>query len=62
MPEGLPELRPDLRAKHGLLEQAAKQVDEYFQALRDKWQGRPNPGADAQIDAARGPGGRCGPC
>lgn len=38
MPEGLPELRPYLRAKYNLPEQAADQVDEYFQALRDKWQ------------------------
>ena len=38
MPEGLPELRPYLRAKYGLPEQAANQIDEYFQALRTKWQ------------------------
>ena len=38
MPEGLPELRPYLRAKYGLPEQAADQIDEYFQALRTKWQ------------------------
>lgn len=37
MPEGLPELRPYLRAKYGLPDQAARQLDEYFQALRDKW-------------------------
>ena len=37
MPEGLPELRPYLRAKYGLPDQAARQLDEYFQALRDRW-------------------------
>lgn len=37
MPEGLPELRPYLRAKYGLPERAAQQLDEYFQALRDQW-------------------------
>jgi len=37
MPEGLPELRAYLRAKYGLPDQAAGQIDEYFQALRDRW-------------------------
>jgi transcriptional regulator with XRE-family HTH domain len=37
-PEGLPELRAYLRVKYDLPEQAADQLDEYFQALRDKWQ------------------------
>jgi transcriptional regulator with XRE-family HTH domain len=37
MPEGLPELRSYLRAKYGLPDQAAEQIDEYFQALRGKW-------------------------
>lgn len=37
MPERLPELRPYLRAKYGLPEQATDQLDEYFQALRDRW-------------------------
>jgi transcriptional regulator with XRE-family HTH domain len=37
MPEGLPELRPYLRAKYQLPDQAARQLDEYFQALRERW-------------------------
>jgi protein involved in plasmid replication-relaxation len=37
VPEGLPELRPYLRAKYGLHDRAARQLDEYFQALRYKW-------------------------
>lgn len=39
IPEGLPELRPYLRAKYGLPERAARQLDEYFQALRGQWDG-----------------------
>jgi len=35
--DSLPELRPYLRAKYGLPDQAASQIDEYFQALRNKW-------------------------
>ncbi len=37
MPEGLPELAPYLRTKYGMPEQAVAQLDEYFQALRDRW-------------------------
>lgn len=37
VPEGLPELLPYLRAKYDLPEQAANQIDEYFQALRSGW-------------------------
>jgi transcriptional regulator with XRE-family HTH domain len=37
MPEKLPELRPYLRLKYNLPEGAANQLDEYFQALRDRW-------------------------
>ena len=37
MPEGLPELRPYLRAKYGLSDRAVEQIDEYFQALRPQW-------------------------
>jgi transcriptional regulator with XRE-family HTH domain len=50
MPEGLPELRPYLRAKYGLPEQAANQIDEYFQALREKWQSRTNDQEDTRHD------------
>src|SRR5258708_2220478 len=35
--EHLPELRPYLRAKYNLPDQAATQIDEYFRALRDHW-------------------------
>lgn len=38
MPEGLPELKPYLRAKYGLGDRALEQLDEYFQALRAGWQ------------------------
>ena len=37
MPEGLPEFAPYLRTKYGLPDQAVAQLDEYFQALRDRW-------------------------
>lgn len=46
MPEGLPELRPYLRAKYNLPEQAARQLDEYFQALRHRWE----PGGEESHD------------
>ena len=36
MPEGLPELRPYLRAKYGLNETAARRLEGYFQALQDQ--------------------------
>ena len=41
MPEGLPEFAPYLRTKYGLPDQAAAQLDEYFQALRDRWNTEP---------------------
>lgn len=37
MPEGLPEFEPYLRTKYGLPDQAVAALDEYFQALRDRW-------------------------
>jgi transcriptional regulator with XRE-family HTH domain len=42
MPEGLPELRPYLRAKYDLPTKALDQIDEYFQALRSGWELSPN--------------------
>lgn len=50
MPEGLPELLPYLRAKYGLPEQAASQIDEYFQALRTTWMPRTNDQEDTRHD------------
>ena len=38
MPQGLPELKPYLRAKYGLTGRPAEQLDEYFQALRGSWE------------------------
>lgn len=55
MPEGLPELRPYLRAKYGLPDQAASQIDEYFQALRSKWQPRTNDQEDTRHDGGSPP-------
>jgi len=55
MPEGLPELRPYLRAKYGLPEQAANQIDEYFQALRTKWQPSPNDQEESDHDGGNPP-------
>jgi transcriptional regulator with XRE-family HTH domain len=37
IPTSLPELKPYLRAKYGLPDQAVGQIDEYFQALRNRW-------------------------
>jgi transcriptional regulator with XRE-family HTH domain len=37
VPSSLPSLQPYLRAKYNLPPQAAKQIDEYFTALRDHW-------------------------
>ena len=36
MPEGLPELRPYLRAKYGLDEAASRRLEGYFRALQDQ--------------------------
>ncbi len=36
MPEGLPALRPYLRAKYGLGEAAAQRLEGYFKALQDQ--------------------------
>jgi len=36
--KALPELQTYLRAKYNLPAHAAKQVDEYVEALRDRWQ------------------------
>ncbi len=36
MPEGLPALKPYLRAKYGLGEAAAQRLEGYFHALRDQ--------------------------
>lgn len=55
MPEGLPELRPYLRAKYGLPESAATRVDEYFKALREELQGRPNAEEDRHHDGGDTP-------
>ncbi len=55
MPEGLPELRPYLRAKYGLPEQAANQLDEYFQALRTKWQPSTNDQENPSHDGGNPP-------
>lgn len=55
MPEGLPELRPYLRAKYGLPEQAANQIDEYFQALRTKWQPSFNDQEESNHDGGNPP-------
>lgn len=41
MPEGLPELAPYLRSKYGLPDQAVTALDEYFQALRERWSTTP---------------------
>jgi transcriptional regulator with XRE-family HTH domain len=35
-PNGLPSLRPYLRAKYGLSEDVANRIEGYFQALRDE--------------------------
>ncbi len=54
MPEGLPELRPYLRAKYNLPSGAVAQLDEYFQALRDRWTTKDNKGNDHdQGDSAK---------
>lgn len=55
MPEGLPELRPYLRAKYNLPEQAAGQIDEYFQALRTKWQPSTNDQENPSHDGGNPP-------
>lgn len=36
MPEGLPALRPYLRAKYGMNEATAQRLEGYFQALQDQ--------------------------
>lgn len=36
VPEGLPGLQPYLRAKYGLADDAARQVEGYVEALRDR--------------------------
>ncbi len=44
MPEGLPELRPYLRAKYGLGDSAARRLEGYFQALQDQPNEEPSHG------------------
>jgi len=41
VPTSLPELRPYLRQKYNLPEQAAEQIDEVVQALRHRWSTQP---------------------
>jgi transcriptional regulator with XRE-family HTH domain len=36
-PDALPSLQPYLRVKYNLPPQAARQIDEYFSALHDRW-------------------------
>jgi transcriptional regulator with XRE-family HTH domain len=50
IPENLPELAPYLRSKYGLPDQAVAALDEYFQAMRGRWETSTKEGEHDQGD------------